>query len=65
MKTILKHSDTTPGVTIGEPPFSLNAAMPKRYRASELDVSGRIVVGEIVLFESYDDWHNNQSARTE
>jgi len=33
MKSI-KHSDTTPGVTIGEPPFSLNAAMPKRYRAS-------------------------------
>ncbi len=31
----------------------------------ELDVSGRVVVGEIVLFESYDDWHNNQSARTE
>jgi len=31
----------------------------------ELDASGRVVVGEIVLFESYDDWHNNQSARTE
>jgi hypothetical protein len=51
-------------VTIDEPPFSLNAVMPEKV-SRELDVSGRVVVGEIVLFESYDDWHNNQSARTE